>query len=209
MVTAAIVQARLGSTRLPAKVLLPLPTGRTVLEEVFHRCGQIPGVDVVVCAIPDTPDNDILLDATCIIDRWVRGPEQDVLARYAKAAEAAGADVIMRITADCPLINPIVCHSVLSEIEMSGVDYASNTMPRTWPQGLDCQVFTRNLLKRADVLATDPDHREHVCPWMERVPTPSKRANVTAPEDRSQLRWTLDTLEDYVRIYRLMQEGAA
>src|ERR1041385_9116254 len=136
MVTAVIVQARLGSTRLPAKVLLPLPTGRTVLEEVLFRCKQIPGVGVVVCAIPEseTPHRDpgmiakewaalkaLFVNAPDMLaeralqqaDVVVRGPEHDVLARYVKAAETVKADIIMQITADCPLIDPQVCGQVL------------------------------------------------------------------------------------------------
>lgn len=219
-VTACIVQARLGSTRLPAKVLLPLPTGRTVLEEVLHRCKRIPGVDAVVLAIPDTPENDIIEKVAPHGLRqveWgieiVRGPEHDVLARYAMAAEVVNADVIMRITSDCPLIDPKVCGRVLSAHKLDRADYASNTMSRTWPQGLDCQVFSRDLLRRADretvgageVFNLLNHDRAHVCPWMERA-SDVRRSSVTCDRNRSHLRWTLDTLEDYVRIWRVFEE---
>jgi spore coat polysaccharide biosynthesis protein SpsF len=226
---AVIVQARLGSTRLPAKVLLPLPTGimtlcgerfvpaATVLEEVVNRCIMIDGVDVVVAAIPDTPENDILVD---ILNRGqeerqefdgdpplkiVRGPEHDVLARYARAAEAVKADVIMRITADCPLIDPEVCGLVLAASRP--VDYCSNVWPRTYPQGLDCEVFTRDLLRRA--VSEDHDYKdssaEHVTTWMAKGQG-IRRANVFDREDRSHLRWTLDTLDDYKVIWSVMQQ---
>jgi spore coat polysaccharide biosynthesis protein SpsF len=247
---AVIVQARLGSTRLPAKVLLPLPTGimtlcgerfvpaATVLEEVVNRCIMIDGVDVVVAAIPDTPENDILVD---ILNRGqeerqefdgdpplkiVRGPEHDVLARYAKAAEAVKADVIMRITADCPLIDPQVCGDVLKLQQSTGADYVSNAWPsRHFPHGYDCEVFTMEVLERAyrempplyyDVpmpggglvgrdnpLGADREHAG--CPWMQRQQD-IRKAHLKAMEDRSHLRWTLDTLSDYVRIWNVMQQ---
>ena len=240
MTTTVIVQARLGSTRLPAKVLLPLPTGRTVLEEVLYRAKQIPGVDVVVAAIPDTAENDIVeamalrelerLNAdrdrhdlvafgSTRVHRTVRGPEHDVLARYVKAAEAVKADVIMRITADCPLIDPKVCGAVLALRDSQLADYASNAWPaRSYPHGLDCEVFTRALLELANAHCDcghmidgrgtrhveNPD-REHVTPWMQRQPD-LRRAHLKGLDDRSHLRWTLDTLEDYTRIWGVIEE---
>lgn len=226
---ACIIQARLGSTRLPAKVMLELPTGRTVLQEVVHRCWQIPGIDVVVVATPDA-DGDIirrsLYNAFWDDDRSklekmpeiVRGPEHDVLARYAKAAEAVNADVIMRITADCPLIDPEVCGDVLKLQQSTGADYVSNAWPsRSFPQGFDCEVFTRRALDRAhaecDALNGKDHFREHAgCPWMQAAPG-LKRAHLKAKEDRSQIRWTLDTQEkgpdgmgDFTRIWSVMEQ---
>ena len=217
MTTAAIVQARLGSTRLPAKVLLPLPTGRTVLGEVLWRCCQIPGIDTVVCAIPDTAENDILNGSAhqAFAGRiggygmpWlvVRGPEHDVLARYAKAAEVVNADVIMRITSDCPLIDPEVCGRILARQKEENVDYCSNCHPRSWPQGYDCEVFKRRALMRAHEEAEAPNDREHVTPYLVRWPG-FTRANVAdVGGDRSHYRWALDTLSDYVRIWGVMEE---
>jgi glutamate-1-semialdehyde 2,1-aminomutase/spore coat polysaccharide biosynthesis protein SpsF len=211
--TAVIVQARLGSTRLPAKVLLPLPTGRTVLEEVLFRCKQIPGVDVVVCAIPDTAENDTLC-AHIMASSWghgnvlstfrpvvVRGPEHDVLARYAKAAEAVNADVIMRVTSDCPLIDPEACGQVLRRRSEGGYAYACNNMPPTFPIGLDTEAFTIGILRYANETATDPLDREHVTPMMRRLAAGADGINVASEVDRSYLRWTLDTLEDYQVIW--------
>ena len=243
MTTACIVQARLGSSRLPAKVLLPLPAGRTVLEEVLSRCKQIPGVDVVVCAIPDTAENDILASFVSKANHvpynplfdtppyplgkdWakgvtlVRGPEHDVLARYAKAAAAVNADIILRITSDCPLLDPQVCGELLKLRERTNAGFASNSWPaRSYPVGFDCEVFTREALERANAaapamsppgtlfermdLATFDAHqdREHAgCPWMMRQ-TDIKKALLKAMDDRSHLRWTLDTLQDYVTIW--------
>ena len=229
MTVAVIVQARLGSTRLPAKVLLPLPTGRTVIEEVIYLCKQINGVDVVVVAIPDTAENDIVAEhVKDLADIYIlptnnpthkvkfsvgcprdgkgvivmRGPEHDVLARYAKAAELVDASVIMRITADCPLIDPEVCAKVLREVTEGGADYASNVERRSYPQGFDCQVVTRYMLDWANEHATEAYDREHVLTIIERLAGPGfRKVNVSASPDRSHIRWTLDTLEDYVRIW--------
>lgn len=202
--TAVIVQARLGSTRLPAKVLLPLPTvpGRTVLEEVLYRCRLIPGVDVVVLATPDTAENDIL--ASFWDGIIVRGPEHDVLARYAKAAGAVGADVVMRVTSDCPLIDPEVCGQVLDLFHKEKVDYCSNVLPRRFPQGLDCEVFTADALRRENERPSSPDAREHVTRGMQ--DGAYAKANLGHPQFRAPLRWTLDTLEDYVRIWGIFEQ---
>ncbi len=215
MTVAVIVQARLGSTRLPAKVLLPLPTGRAVLEEVLLRCRKIPGVDVIVCAIPDTVENDILLRLYEPMKHisefgfqnprlvFVRGPEHDVLARYAKAAEAVNADVIMRITSDCPLLDPEACGFVLETQQRNG-GFVSNSWPvREGPHGHDCEVFTHEALKRAHAEATLPEHREHVTPYMQ---AHEQSTIIKSMIDRSHLRWTLDTLEDYSRIWKVMEE---
>lgn len=203
MTVAAIVQARLGSTRLPAKVLLPLPTGRTVLAETLWRCKQIRGVDVVVAAIPDTAENDILLQR---IPKWVevvRGPEHDVLARYVKAAKAVRAETVVRITSDCPLIDPDVCGRVLEYHlnTLSGVTV--NNEPRTWPHGYDCEVFPASWLEQTAADATDHYDREHVTPFLRRrFPV----VNIASPVDRSQERLTLDTLDDYTHIWNIMRE---
>ena len=219
-----IVQARLASSRLPAKVLLPL-NGHTVLEEVLRRCKRIPGVHEVVAAIPDNESCDILLP---FIERQhvavTRGPEHDVLARYTKAAQEHDADVVMRITSDCPLINPVLCGSVLARMLRDGVYYCSNVHPRTFPQGWDCEVFTSGALHRADMevgpmyslgphgAAWDnpiaQHDREHVTPFMLRDKSLFK-SSVTQGDDQSAVRWTLDTLADYVTITRVFNETRA
>lgn len=202
MKVACVIQARLGSTRLPAKVLLPLPTGRTVLEEVIWRCKQIKGVDIVVVAIPDTAENDQLADVASGADVVIiRGREHDVLSRYVEAADAVNADAIMRITADCPLIDHEVCAFVLSEFMRCGADYATNTQRRSYPQGFDCQIASRYMLNWAHENAVEAYDREHVFPILERLSSPGFNAiNVSSSPDRSHIRWTLDTAEDYEAI---------
>lgn len=201
-----IVQARIGSKRLPAKVLLPLPNRLSVLEQVLEKCRKIRGVDEFVCAIPNTDENLLLLP---FIERsgWrtMVGPEHDVLERYRLAAKQSSADVVLRVTADCPLIAPDVCEDLLRMIRKLDVGYVSNAWPaRSYPHGHDCEAFTSDTLRRAAKSAVSAHDREHVCPWMQRDPG-TKRAFLKSMQDRSGERLTLDTLEDYVRIWNVMQ----
>lgn len=204
MQTVAIVQARLGSSRLPAKVLLPLPSGRTVIEEVLTRCRQIVGVDRVVCAIPHG-DDIIASFALRVPDVAVyRGPEDDVLARYYGAASLMRADFILRITADCPLLDPFVCTNVLALLLTEDADYASNVHPhREFPHGHDCEAFTMDALSRAHHEATDAYDREHVGPYMQRR---MRVACLRNPNPASHIRITLDTLADYRRIWETAEQ---
>jgi spore coat polysaccharide biosynthesis protein SpsF (cytidylyltransferase family) len=194
--TVAIVQARLGSSRLPAKVLLPLPTGRTVIEEVVYRAKQIEGVDEVVVAIPE---KDAAILEPYIAVRCVTGPEIDVLERYAKAAKIAAADVIVRITADCPMLRPDVCADVIALRSRLDAEYASNVWPsRSFPQGYDCEVFTIGALRRAQDATLTWYEMEHVTPWLQKN---CRIALHKAMDDRSSERMTLDTLSDYRNIF--------
>ena len=219
MTVACIAQARLGSTRLPAKVLLPLPTGRTVLEEVIFRCRQIKGVDVVVVAVAEDAGSDIVADHAMkarFAPRELgpeltpflitRGPEHDVLKRYVMAAEEVNADIIMRVTADCPLIHPAICAAVLARFNEGPCNYASNVHPRSYPQGYDCEVFSSQLLELADRSA-DIVQREHVTTWM--VENAAVKKNLKADVDQSHIRWTLDTIEDYVTIWKEFERRAS
>jgi spore coat polysaccharide biosynthesis protein SpsF len=188
MKTVCIVQARMGSTRLPGKVLLPL-NGHTVIGEVLTRCKKIAGVDEVVCAIP--ADAALLAEAAryCAV---IVGPEHDVLARYMRAAEKHGAGIVMRVTGDCPLISSELCSEVLAKLKKHRADYASNIEPRTFPQGMDCEVFTWDQLNLAHHLSKE---REHVTTWMRDNPC-TKRVNVESPW-KLDGRLTLDTEDDY------------
>lgn len=195
-VTAVIVQARMGSTRLPGKVLLDL-AGRTVLWHVLTRCRAVPGADIVCCAVPDAPESaPIEAEALACGAVVARGPEHDVLSRYRDAARAVGAGVVMRVTSDCPLIDPEVCGRVLALRAAQSADYACNNMPRGWPHGLDCEAFTAAALDGAAAEAVDAYDREHVTPWLRRAPG-LRRANLAGPGGAfADRRWTLDHPED-------------
>ncbi len=182
----------MGSTRLPGKVLLPL-NGHTVIGEVLTRCGRIPGVDKVVCAIPDTKENDELAHEAGDYCSVYRGPEFDVLARYHQAAIKYGADIIVRVTGDCPLISPDICGQVVTALKEDDCDYSSNVEPRTFPQGYDCEAFTIGALRAADYAAGQLE-REHVTTWMRDGNCDTVNVESPYPLDG---RLVLDTEDDY------------
>jgi len=201
MTTAVIIQARLGSSRLPAKVLLPLPTGRTVLEEVVHRCYEISNVDRVIVATPMRDVDMLAIDAIV-----VGGPEHNVLARYYQAACRVSADTIMRITADCPMIDPNVCWGVLSMHKSIGAHYTSNIWPkRLYPPGYDCEVFSMEALAAAHYTEDKTlEDMEHVTPLIRHY---GKSVQYTPPfEEIDQRPRTLDTLDDYRRIWGMLAD---
>ena len=194
---AVIVQARYGSSRLPGQVLKQL-AGRTILEHVLSRCLAIPSADVVVCATTEGTREDAIANiAESMGVQVFRGSETDVLDRYARSAEAAQADIVMRVTSDCPLIDPEVCDDVLRLRESSAADYAANNLSPEWPHGLDCEAFTIDALLAADREATKPYDREHVTPWIRRCEC-YQRVNLSNPAGHhANLRWTLDYQEDF------------
>lgn len=194
--TAVIVQARMGSTRLPGKVMLDL-AGKTVLAHVLERCAAIPGADLVCCATVAGPDGDpVAAEAARYGAAVFRGSEDDVLDRYHRAAKEHHAEIVLRVTSDCPLIDPAVCGEVLALRAREDADYACNNMPPSWPHGLDCEAFSFAWLERAASEARKPSEREHVSPFIRNHPD-TRKANLPGPGGASvQHRWTLDTPAD-------------
>jgi spore coat polysaccharide biosynthesis protein SpsF (cytidylyltransferase family) len=198
-----IVQARWASTRLPGKTLKTF-AGATVLAHVLNRCKAIEQADLVCCAIPDEPSSDVVAEEArgTGVD-VVRGPEHDVLARYMEAARATGADIILRVTSDCPLIDPVLCGQVIDLLLRENADHVCNNAPPTWPHGLDCAVFTRRALNFACAEARQPYEREHVTPWIKINPN-FRRLNLrNATGDQAQIRWTVDYPEDLAFLHAL------
>ena len=200
---------------MPGKVLLALPNGRTVIDEVLLRCRLIPGIDCGVVAVSDDPLSDLIARHIEIFHRLapqrfsvVRGSEDDVLSRYIRAAEEVKADTIMRVTSDCPLIDPNVCGQVLQAYKETGADYCCNFLPeRTWPHGYDCEVFPRRLLYRAaDANEEDyPGNKGGVDVWMIEAPG-VKRHSIQKPgKSEGHRRLTLDTIEDLRLIWEEME----
>jgi len=202
----AIVQARTGSTRLPSKVLLDL-AGAPVLERVLTRLQRCRRLDEVVVATTDLSRDDVLAEL-CQQHGWpvFRGSEQDVLDRYYQAASAHAAEAVVRITSDCPLIEPKVVDRVVDEFlqRQPAVSYASNAVPRrTYPRGLDTEVFTFTALERAWREDDRPAYREHVTPYINSNPELFSIHCVEHSEDYSHLRWTVDTPEDLELVRRI------
>jgi len=202
---AVIVQARMTSTRLPGKVLNEL-NGYSILAHVLHRCSAIADADIVCCAIPDSGVHDVIVDEAKNYNTVVtRGSEDDVLERYYQTAKALDVSVIMRVTSDCPLIDPELCNQVLSLVLNGKAEYACNNMPASWPHGLDCEAFTMEALEQAALQAKDPFERKHVTPWL-RANTKLIKRNYPAPEKfQSHYRWTVDFPEDLLFFQKLFE----
>jgi glutamate-1-semialdehyde 2,1-aminomutase len=166
MKTVAIVQARFGSTRFPGKVLRPL-AGRPLIELLLARLSRAKQVDEIVLATSsETQDDPLAAHAQKLGFAVFRGSEADVLDRYHGAAQWCHADVVVRITGDCPLVDPALVDSVVSAFKSSNVDYASNADPPTYPDGLDVEVFTTQALQSTWQRARRPMEREHVTVYM-------------------------------------------
>lgn len=203
--TVAIIQARMTSKRLPGKVLADV-CGTPLLQRIIERLRSGRLVDSIVIATTTNRDDDPVnaLGHKLGIDVF-RGEEFDVLGRMLQAAERAQADVIVRITADCPIIDANVVDECIRLRAERNVDYASNVNARTYPDGLDTEVMTIETLRKAAWEAHDPFQREHVTPYIRgnRPNLPSgafTKADLTLCVDLSHIRWTVDRPDDLVRI---------
>ena len=196
--TVAIIQGRMGSTRLDSKVLEDL-AGQPMLARVTNRTRRAKALDASVVATTTQPIDDAIV-GLCKERGWpfFRGSEEDVLDRYYQAALAFEADVVVRITADCPLIEPEIINWVVSEFVsyQLEVDYMSNSLERSFPRGLDVEVMSFDALGKAWREDRDPASREHVTPYIRRNPDKFRIRNVANDIDYSYMRWTVDTIED-------------
>ncbi len=200
----AIIQARMGSTRLPGKTLLPL-AGEPMLARVVNRTRQAKRVEGTVVATTNSPLDEAIVDL-CRSRGWIveRGSEEDVLSRYYEAARKHGANPVVRITSDCPLIDPSLVDQAIEAFSQGRWDYASNTLePRTYPRGLDVEVISFHALERAFREDKDPAWREHVTPYIHRNPGLFALLRLACKEDFSRYRWTVDTREDYELVHRI------
>ena len=196
MSTVAIIQARMGSSRLPGKVLMDLDGG-TVLARVVRRLGRCRQISkLVVATTGEAGDAAIVAECERLQISCFRGPEQDVLDRYYRAAHANGAETVIRVTSDCPLIDPELVDETIEVFMNEHADYASNVFHRTYPRGLDTEVFTVAALDRAWSEGREPYQREHVTPYFYEHPQIFRIASKTGKTDYSHYRWTLDTQED-------------
>ena len=198
MKVVAIVQARMASTRLPGKVLKDL-AGETMLARVVGRLRCTSYIDEVLVATTDLTTDDAIVDECRKLSVLVsRGAQDDVLDRYCKAAEFASADVVVRITSDCPLIDPEITSKTVTHFLHELPDYASNTIVRTYPRGLDTEVMSFSALGRAWQEAQKPYEREHVTPYLLEHPSEFRVVSVVGNRDYSAHRWTVDTPEDFL-----------
>lgn len=200
-----IVQARMTSTRLPGKVLLPL-AGEPMLTRLIERLRRVQRADgIVIATTANATDDPIAALCDTLGVPCHRGSEHDVLSRYADAARLHGADAVVRITSDCPLIDPALIDQVIAVYAEGDSDYVSNMLPPTWPYGMAVEVFNAAALQQAHTEATQPAEREHVTPFIYWHPERYRLRNVASPADLSHHRWTVDTPEDYELVRRLFE----
>ncbi len=199
----AIIQARTSSTRLPGKVLLPLPYNSdiTVLQQVIGRTKKSNLIDdIIVATTTDKEDEKIVEIAKKENVKWFKGSKKNVLERYYKAAKENKSDVIVRITSDCPCIDWNVIDKTIATHIKENADYTSNTIKRTFPHGLDVEVFNFDVLEEAYCNASREFEKEHVCPYIHTTNKHKfKIASLEAPKQLTapDIRITLDTKEDY------------
>lgn len=207
--TIAIVQARMGSSRLPGKVL-EVFAGKSALEHCVERTRACAAIDEVIIATTTKPEDDVLVEVCRARGwRWSRGSEHDVLDRYYQAARALAPSHVVRITSDCPLIDPEVIGGLIARYRAGDLDYASTSLPApTFPIGISAEVMRFEALERAWREDTDPAWREHVTPYIYRHPELFRIAGFGCEADYTHHRWTLDTPEDATLIRLLLDHLA-
>ena len=204
MKTIAIVQARMGSTRFPNKVMRPI-CGTPMIGLLLKRLAQAKRISQIALATSENPINEPLARYVEELGYAVyRGSEDDVLDRYYKAAQALGADVVVRITGDCPLIDPQLVDAILAKFAATSADYASNVSPPTYPDGLDTEVFSYRALETAWKQARETREREHVTPFI-RESKQFAQVNYANDTDASGERWTVDEPEDFAVIQTVFE----
>lgn len=201
-----IIQARTGSSRLPNKIFLDLQ-GKTVLGRVIERTRNSKLINEIVIATPDSKPNDVIQNY--IKDNYpaikiFRGSENNVLERYYLAAKENQADIIVRITSDCPLIDSQVIDQVIKNLIDNQVDYAANVLgQRTYPRGMDVEVFTFSTLEKIYHFATEAEDKEHVTLYLLKNPNQFKTLNVTNNFDYSKFRLTIDEQKDFELVNKI------
>lgn len=206
MTTVAVIQARMTSTRLPGKILLPL-AGKPILTRVIERTRAIAGIDTIVVAIPDGPAHEPVAALCKTLGAPVaHGPEQDVLKRTLMAAEAHGAKTVVRLTSDCPFLDPRASAAIVAAFHASGAAYASNAMESGYPLGFDTQVTSLKALREADAEATDLYEREHVTPFLWRRPERYPALYLDHHPNLRHWRLVVDTKDDYEMARRVYDE---
>lgn len=194
-----ILQARIGSTRLPAKVLMKI-CGMTMLNLIINRLSQCKKVDDIILAIPNSNQDDVLEQhAKKLGCHYYRGSEEDVLSRYYQAAIQFNVNEIVRVTADCPLIDPTLVDLMIEHYLKENIDYAAIGVEGKFPRGLDAEIFSFDTLKKVNIEAKNSYEREHVTPYIYEHPELFKIRFIQAPDKlrRPEIRLTVDTKEDF------------
>lgn len=207
MKVVCIIQARVGSSRLPGKVLKEI-CGKTVLEHDIDRLKRVKNIDeIVIATTTEEKDIEIENEAKRLGVKYFRGSENDVLSRYYYAAKEANADIVIRVTSDCPCMDSKLIDDMIIKFirENNKFDYMNNTLERTFPRGYDVEIFTFKILEEAFNNAKKDYEREHVTPYIYNNKK-NKLFIYKNDKDYSDLRVTLDTIEDFQVIEKIYNE---
>lgn len=209
MKVVCLVQARVGSTRLPGKILKEI-CGKTILHHEIDRLKKCKEIDEIVIATTDKEDDDkIVNEAKKLSVKYFRGSENDVLSRFYYAAKENNADIIVRVTSDCPCIDFEILDKMLiyfkDKYKEKQVDYLSNTIKRTYPRGYDIEIFTFSALEKSYINAKKEYEREHVTPYIYDKTNNFLKLSFENTEDYSKYRVTLDTIEDFIVIKNIFE----
>lgn len=203
-----IIQARMRSIRLPGKVLMPIGP-KPILQHVIERCRESNANEVVVATTEHSADSSIVAMCHKMGTLCYRGSEEDVLSRYVETAKIVEADAVIRITADCPLMDPDVINAAIEKLnQMPFLDYVSNTIRRTFPRGLDVELMWVDVLNRIGRMSLKAKEKEHVT-WLTRSrPDLFERYSLEDIENNSDLRWTVDTATDLLAVRAVYDCGS-
>jgi spore coat polysaccharide biosynthesis protein SpsF len=203
----ATIEARMTSSRLPGKVML-MAAGIPMLEHLVRRIKSVQSINEIVLATTINKADDVLVNfAKDNNIRVYRGDENDVMQRVIEAADSANADVVVEITGDCPIIDPEIIEQTIQMFKRNKADYVSNTMVRSYPDGMDTQVFSLDTLKRSAALTNEPLDREHVTLHIRKHPEIFTHVHLVAPPEINwpELGLTLDEIYDYNLLKKIIE----
>ncbi len=192
-----IVQARIGSSRLPGKTMELITEDKKIIDFVVNQLKFSKLIEKIIIAIPDLMEDDLIYKH--LVSRKIqifRGSSKNVLDRYYQCAKTASSSIIVRITADCPLIDPEIVDNVITKFIENEFDYVANTHPRTFPYGTETEVFSFDALEKAWKETNDDFDKEHVTPYFYKNPHKFKIGNFVQEKNQSRYRWTVDHKED-------------
>jgi len=202
-----IIQARMGSTRLPGKVMMKVDKTNTILSHVINQLKNSKKIDRLIIATTDLQEDDIIVNHAKILKtNLFRGNAVDVLDRYYQCAKKFSSKIIVRITADNPLIDPNIVDDIINQFLKNSSDYITNANPRTYPYGTEVEVFSFQALEKASNNAKKPSEREHVTPYFHNNKEEFKMSNIKFTENLSYLRWTVDRENDLKFVKKIISE---
>jgi len=197
MTIGCIIQARMDSTRLPGKVMMKVDEKNPIIFYLISQLKFSRFIDKIIIATTDLKADDVIADFAKKMGVLIfRGDPNDVLDRYCKCAEKFKISTIVRITADNPLIDPTLIDSTIQFFKSNSYDFVANVSPRTFPQGTEVEIFSFGALEKAWKESTKPSEREHVTPYFYNNPNKFTQFSIKNKENLSNLRWTVDTMED-------------